>query len=107
MKCISVYTKQFDLFSDVYEDIINTPLKENEEKEFEGISVIESGEVPSHYLPKMRQKSEVVVMTVKDRNITILQHGELFEILIPGDSDEEPENNSETEDSTSTPSMVN
>lgn len=87
MKCISVYTKQFDLFSDVYEEIINTPLQENEEKNVEGIAVIESGEVPDHYLQKMSTKPEVVVMKVKDKNITILQHGELFEILIPGEAE--------------------
>ncbi|MFD2612097.1 NAD/NADP transhydrogenase alpha subunit [Paenibacillus gansuensis] len=83
MKCVSVYTSNFEVFSDIYEEIINTELKENEEKVVEGVTVSESGEVPENYLERMRTKPEVVVMKVKDSDITILQHGELFEILIP------------------------
>jgi hypothetical protein len=83
MKCISVYTNNFELFSDIYEEILQTPLGENEEKEIEGITISESGEVPENYLERMKSKPEVVVMKVRDRNITILQHGEVFEILIP------------------------
>jgi hypothetical protein len=83
MKCIAVYTSNFEVFSDIYEEVINTPLAENEEKVVEGITISESGEVPENYLQKMKAKPEVVVMKVKDRNITILQHGEVFEIFIP------------------------
>lgn len=83
MKCISVYTKDFDLFSDIYEKIIDTPLSENEEKEVEGVTFMESGDVPENYLERMKLKPEVVVMKIRDRNITILQHGEVFEILLP------------------------
>lgn len=83
MKCVSVYTSSFEQFSDIYEQIINTTLNDNEEKEIEGITVTESGEVPENYLERMRVKPEVVVMKVKDSDITILQHGGLFEILIP------------------------
>ena len=83
MKCISVYTKNFEVFSDIYEIVINTALEENEEKEINGIIVTESGEVPDNYLDRMRVKPEVVVMRVKHKDITILQHGEVFEIFIP------------------------
>jgi hypothetical protein len=83
MKCIAVYTSNFELFSDIYEQVINTPLEENEEKEIEGVTISESGVVPENYLQKMKAKPEVVVMKEKDRNITILQHGEVFEIFIP------------------------
>ncbi|MVP02321.1 MULTISPECIES: NAD/NADP transhydrogenase alpha subunit [Paenibacillus] len=83
MKCIAVYTKNFELFSDLYETIMNTPLSENEEKEIEGIVVSESGEVPENYLEKMKVKPEVVVMKVKEGDITILQHGDVFEIFVP------------------------
>jgi hypothetical protein len=83
MKCIAVYTSNFEIFSDIYEQVIITPLEENEEKVIEGITISESGEVPENYLQKMKAKPEVVVMKVKDRNITILQHGEVFEIFIP------------------------
>lgn len=83
MKCVSVYTSSFEQFSDIYEQIISTTLKDNEEKEIEGITVTESGEVPENYLERMRVKPEVVVMKIKDSDITILQHGGLFEILIP------------------------
>ncbi|MDB5054717.1 MAG: subunit alpha of transhydrogenase [Bacilli bacterium] len=83
MKCIAVYTSNFELFSDIYEQVINTPLAENEEKVVEGITISESGEVPENYIQKMKMKPEVVVMKEKDRNITILQHGEVFEIFIP------------------------
>jgi hypothetical protein len=83
MKCIAVYTKNFELFSDIYEEVLNTPLADNEEKEIEGVVVSESGEVPDNYLERMKSKPEVVVMKVKDRDITILQHGDVFEIFIP------------------------
>jgi hypothetical protein len=83
MKCVSVYTNNFEVFSDIYEEVMNTPLQENEEKVVEGITITESGEVPENYLERMRVKPEVVVMKVKDSDVTILQHGALFEILIP------------------------
>lgn len=83
MKCLAVYTKNFELFSDIYETVINTPFADNEEKEFEGITVSESGNVPEYYLERMKAKPEVVVMKVKKQDITILQHGEVFEIFIP------------------------
>jgi hypothetical protein len=83
LKCIAVYTNNFELFSDIYEQVINTPLKENEEKEIEGVIVSESGEVPQNYIDKMKTKPEVVVMKVKEHNITILQHRDVFEIFLP------------------------
>ncbi|WP_282935589.1 NAD/NADP transhydrogenase alpha subunit [Paenibacillus sp. RC67] len=83
MKCISVYTSNFEVFSDIYEEILNTPLAENEEKQVEGVTVMESGDVPDNYLDRMKTKPEVVVMKVKDKDITILQHRNLFEIFIP------------------------
>lgn len=83
MKCIAVYTNNFELFSDIYEKVIQTPLKENEEKEIEGVMVSESGDVPDNYLERMRTKPEVVVMKVKESDITILQHRDVFEIFIP------------------------
>lgn len=83
MKCIAVYTKNFELFSDIYETVMNTPLAENEEKVVEGVVISESGQVPDNYLDRMKTRPDVVVMKVKDRDITILQHGEVFEIFIP------------------------
>lgn len=83
MKCIAVYTNDFEVFSDIYEKVINTPLAENEEKEIEGVMVSESGDVPEHYIERMRAKLDVVVMKVREKDITILQHGEVFEIFIP------------------------
>lgn len=83
MKCISVYTSDFEVFSDIYEKVLETPLKENEEKQVEGITVSESGSVPENYLNRMKQRPEVVVMKVKDKDITILQHRDVFEIFIP------------------------
>ncbi|WP_438445668.1 NAD/NADP transhydrogenase alpha subunit [Gorillibacterium sp. sgz5001074] len=87
MKCIAVYTKNFELFSDIYETILNTPLKENEERVIEGVTVSEAGDVPEHYIDRMKAKPDVVVMKVKSKDITILQHGDVFEIFIP-----QPEN---------------
>jgi uncharacterized beta-barrel protein YwiB (DUF1934 family) len=83
MKCISVYTKNFEAFSDIYDKVMSTKLADNEEITIEGITVSESGEVPEHYLDRMKSKNEVVVMKVKEHNVTILQHGDVFEILIP------------------------
>jgi hypothetical protein len=83
MKCIAVYTNNFEVFSDIYEKVLNTPLGEEEETEVEGITVSESGQVPENYLDRMKSKPDVVVMKVRDKNITILQHGDVFEIFIP------------------------
>jgi len=83
MKCISVYTKDFGLFSDIYELIMEAPPVENEEKIIEGVTVSDAGDVPDQYIERMRLKPEVVVMREKERNITILQHGEVFEICLP------------------------
>lgn len=88
MRCISVYTDNFELFSDVFEQVISIDLQENDERELEGLVVSNSGEVPAHYLERMAVKPEVVVMKDKQKGITILQHGKVFEILIPSESDE-------------------
>lgn len=56
MKCISVYTNDFEQFSDIYEAIIQTPLQEDEEKEVEGVMIYGAGEVPAQYVDRMRQK---------------------------------------------------
>lgn len=81
MKCISVYTDRFDVFSDIYDKIRQTNLEDDEETVIEGVVVSESGSVPRDYLNRMRARRDVVVM--KDDDITILQRGELFEILVP------------------------
>lgn len=83
MKCISVYTDNFEVFSDIFDRVVDSPLEENEEKEVEGVTISNSGEVPEHYLERMSQKPEVVVMRDKSRGLTILQHGKVFEILLP------------------------
>jgi hypothetical protein len=83
MKCIAVYTNNFEVFSDIYEQIIDTPFKDNEEKEIEGVMVSEAGEVPQNYIDRMKIKPEVVVMKVKEKDITILQHKDIFEIFLP------------------------
>ena len=83
MRCISVYTKDFAIFSDLYEEIINTPLQENEEKSIEGIVFSDSGEVDEAYVNRLKQRSEVAVMKLKHSDVMILQHGEVFEIILP------------------------
>ncbi|MGG1877012.1 MULTISPECIES: NAD/NADP transhydrogenase alpha subunit [Paenibacillus] len=85
MKCISVYTDNFALFSDIFEFVVESQskLSENEEQEVEGVTFTHSGDAPEHYLERMVQKPEVVVMKDKSRGLTILQHGSVFEILIP------------------------
>ncbi|SDW60210.1 NAD/NADP transhydrogenase alpha subunit [Paenibacillus sp. CF384] len=83
MKCISVYTKDFALFSDIYEQIMESPPQENEDIIVEGVTVSGAGDVPDQYIERMRLKPECVVMKEKERNITILQHGEVFEICVP------------------------
>lgn len=83
MKCISVYTDNFEQFSDIFEQVVTEELAENEEKEVDGITVNYSGDVPDYYIERMAQKRDVVVMKDKGKGITILQHGKLFEILVP------------------------
>jgi uncharacterized beta-barrel protein YwiB (DUF1934 family) len=83
MKCISVYTRDFALFSDIYEQVMEALPGENEEIVIDGVTVSDAGEVPEQYIERMRQKPEVVVMKEKERNVTILQHGDVFEICVP------------------------
>ena len=83
MKCISVYTNDFERFSNIFDKVLNTKLPEDEETLVDGVAVMESGEVPAHYLDRMRARREVVVMKEKERDITILQRRDVFEILLP------------------------
>jgi len=83
IKCITVYTKSYETFSDIFEQVVALDLAENEEREVEGITISDCGEVVEEYIDTMKQKPEVAVMKVRDRNITILQHGDVFEMLIP------------------------
>lgn len=85
MRCISVYTRDFTVFSDLFEEIMKTPLGDSEERTLEGVVFSDSGEIHDHYLMRLKEKPDVAVMKVKDRDITILQHGEVFEIFIPGE----------------------
>ncbi|MUT65416.1 NAD/NADP transhydrogenase alpha subunit [Paenibacillus sp. NEAU-GSW1] len=87
MKCISVYTNNFELFSDIYEQVLESPPQENEDILVEGVTVSGSGDVPDQYIERMRQKPEVVVMKEKGRNIMILQHGNVFEICLPSEEE--------------------
>ena len=88
MKCISVYTNNFELFSDIYEQVLESPPEENEDIVIEGVTVSGSGDVPDQYIDRMRVKPEVVVMREKERNIMILQHGNVFEICLPSTEEE-------------------
>ncbi|MFD2115899.1 NAD/NADP transhydrogenase alpha subunit [Paenibacillus yanchengensis] len=88
-KCISVYTKDFEAFSDIYEEVLGAPPQENEDITVQGITVSGSGEVPEQYIDRMRSRPEVVVMREKERGIMILQHGNVFEICMPADPTDE------------------
>ena len=83
MKCISVYTDSFEAFSDIFEEVVESRLEEDEEKEVDGVMISHSGDAPENYLERMSKKADVVVMRDKSRGLTILQHGNVFEILVP------------------------
>lgn len=83
MKCISVYTGDFGLFSDIFDQVMQTSLAENEETEIEGVTIAEAGEVTSEYVDRMKERLDVVVMRQKEHGVTILQHGNVFEIIFP------------------------
>ncbi|OUM96726.1 MAG: NAD/NADP transhydrogenase alpha subunit [Thermobacillus sp. ZCTH02-B1] len=83
MRCISVYTRDFGSFSDLYERIVASPPAEDEEIELEGITVSGAGDVPEGYIERLRGRPDVVVMRERERGATILQHGGLFEICLP------------------------
>lgn len=82
-RCITVYTKDYDRFSDVYEEILKTDFSDEEEKEIDGITFIASTDVPDDYIDRMREKQDAAIMNEKERGITIVQHGEVFEIFLP------------------------
>lgn len=91
MKCISVYTNNFEQFSDIYEQVLEAGPLENEDIVIDGITVSGSGHVPQQYIDRMRAKPEVVVMREKARDIMILQHGNVFEICLPSDDSDNDE----------------
>lgn len=80
MKCITVYTNSLEVFSDLYPQIVQQVMGDDEEKVIEGVTISESGEVPEHYIEKMRKKPNVAILKAGDN--TILQHGKVFEILL-------------------------
>lgn len=88
MKCISVYTNNFEVFSDLYEEVLESPPQENEDITVQGVTVSGSGNVPDRYIERMRLKPEVVVMREKERGVMILQHGNVFEICLPSQDEE-------------------
>ena len=86
-KCITVYTNNYEAFSDLFVELEGITLAENEEREINGITVSDAGDVPQEYVDTMRVKPEVAVMKAKGTNITILQHGQVFEVLIPQETE--------------------
>ncbi len=83
MNCITVYTNNYETFSDIYEALLSTSLTEDEEREIDGITVSHSGAVPQNYIDKMKARPDVAVMKVRSKGITIIQRKECFEVLIP------------------------
>lgn len=90
-KCVTVYTKDYELFSDLFEEIRNLELAPNEERVVNGITIADVGGVDNEYIDDMRIKPEVAVLRVRGTNMMILQHGDVFEILTPGEADDEEE----------------
>ncbi|SMG25939.1 hypothetical protein SAMN06295960_1472 [Paenibacillus aquistagni] len=83
LKCIAVYTDNFEQFSDIYDKVMQQSVGEDEEIVVDGVTVYGAGDVPEEYVNRLRQKRDVVVMRVKDQGITILQHSKQFEIILP------------------------
>lgn len=82
MRCITVYTDDFACFSDILEDVLSVGLASDEQTTINGVVVHASGDVPKHYVERMRQKKDVVVMRDVQRNMLILQRGGVFEVLV-------------------------
>lgn len=88
MKCITVYTNNYQVFVDLYPQLENLTMDDQEERVLDGVTVSESGEAPHHYIERMKQKPNVAVM--KAGNRTILQHGDVFEVLYDYPENETP-----------------
>jgi hypothetical protein len=82
MKCLTVYTDNLTVLSDILPTVFTLSLGENEETQVEGITVSDVGEVPEDYVEKMKNKPEVAVLYTKNPPATILQHSNVFELLI-------------------------
>jgi hypothetical protein len=78
-----VHTESIEVFSDLFKEVEKLTLTEGQETEVEGVKVSGGGQVDEEYVNEMRIKPEVAVLKVRNKNITILQHGGLFEVLIP------------------------
>ncbi|MEX2104445.1 MAG: NAD/NADP transhydrogenase alpha subunit [Bacilli bacterium] len=83
MKCVTVYTRDYEVFSDIYSKIMENLPAEDEEKEIDGITVSDSGELSEEYITRMRNKQEVAILKITNSDVILVQHGEVFEILIP------------------------
>ncbi len=88
-KCVTVYTKDYELFSDIFNEIRALDLEPNEEKVVQGVTVADVGGVDNEYIDTMRVKNEVAVLRVRGTDMMILQHGDVFELLTPTDDEEE------------------
>lgn len=82
MRCISVYTEDFARFSDILDDVLGVKLARDEQTVIDGVTVHASGDVPQHYVERMRKKKHVVIMRDEQRGLVILQHGDVFEVLV-------------------------
>ena len=65
------YTKDFALFSDIYEQIMEAPPAENEEIILEGVTVSGAGDVPDQYIERMRVKPECVVIKEEKESVIL------------------------------------
>ncbi|HEU4965817.1 MAG TPA: NAD/NADP transhydrogenase alpha subunit [Bacilli bacterium] len=82
-KRITVHTRSYEAFSDLFAQIANLTLGADEEQQVEGVKITNDGDVEQDYLDTMKRKTDVAVLKVRGQATKILQHGDVFEILLP------------------------
>lgn len=82
-KRITVHTRDYEAFSDLFADLAGLSLSGEEEQQVSGITITNGGDVEAEYIQTMKTKPEVAVLRVRGQDTVILQHGDVFEILLP------------------------
>jgi hypothetical protein len=87
MRCFTVYTNDFEKFSELLPQCLTLELEDGQETTIAEIVINHSGIVDEtyvdQYVGKMSARGDVVVMHDRDRELTILQYGDKFELFLP------------------------
>jgi hypothetical protein len=82
-----VYTNDFEQFSELLPQCLTLELEDGQETTIADVVINHSGTVEEQYVEqyvgKMSARGDVVLMHDRERELTILQYGDKFELFLP------------------------